>query len=467
MKRYFISGLISMMLILVMSGCQKKVTPESLLQQVKKNVEGSTGIDVSMSMELRAEADEADEASYDEDLTMRYDVKASHEPEIFYIDEQLTGHVGGETLEDTHIYLYGLLEEPEGTIWYGDGEDWSVKTGSEKEITSVTDLIDLPGKLASGDDMELTIQKEEENQEFYVLSGTVTGAMLERMANAVDSVGEIFGGAMFVGTGLYDFKVPITIRIDRETKQFASITLDMTEAINTWEEESDFSYVGIRFDFHAFQLEEPLAVPDEVKENAFDEEAYVEEDPSEDSEPVELTPGEDELTQTEDRTMGLKETTVEAPAEMNEWASTYTLLTDGTYHEVSVQVTGVIRGKEAAEQAKAYFEKGPQTMFDYELPETLEYGFVTYEVYIPDDFPEDTYLGMEMYLTAPDGEYLNNDAYSFTDQFWIEQTDPDALAVGPGQTAKGVGLFTIEKDRTEYMIQIGDSWYHEAYIRIQ
>ena len=92
MKRYFICGLISMMLILVMSGCQKKATPESLLQQVKKNVEGSTGIDVSMSMELRAEADEADEASYDEDLTMRYDVKASHEPEIFYIDEQLTGH---------------------------------------------------------------------------------------------------------------------------------------------------------------------------------------------------------------------------------------------------------------------------------------------------------------------------------------------------------------------------------------
>ena len=154
---------------------------------------------------------------------------------------------------------------------------------------------------------------------------------------------------------------------------------------------------------------------------------------------------------------------VDAPAAVGDWFTTYCMLEDGTYFQVAARIVDVSFGEEVKTEAETYLAGSEDAMLPATLSEGLEYGKVTAEVYVPTDFPEESFAGVEMYLTDEAGTYFNNDDYEFTDLFWIEMMEADAIQAAPGETVEMKGIFTIQPETTAFRIEVGDSWGNESY----
>ena len=68
-------------------------------------------------------------------------------------------------------------------------------------------------------------------------------------------------------------------------------------------------------------------------------------------------------------------------------------------------------------QSIIYLKENDEPVFSDAMDDRLEFATIEYEVYIPTDFPDPDFAGIEMYIIGEDGAYLSSEEYEYPDKF--------------------------------------------------
>ena len=484
MKRAAALLIASFLMIGVLAACGKnKETAETLLTEASENTKKTSSADLKITMDIDMTLEDPDsEDRFEASTSFQTDMSIVKEPLAMQADAVIRSAYAEEESEESarfyavpaeekdKITLYtGSEMEDEGLFWYKE----TVETGT---LSTIEHNANLPTIFAESEDVSFELRKKaettEEGQKVYVLDGKVTGETLKKLVGALDFIGDVLG----VGgdSRILTSEAAVIYRIDQKTHMPVDAVIDMTEVVKPLMVDYgiEIKKTELTVLFSGFDTLEEIQVPEDAVENAFDleemsgdmndEDMIVEWDDEEE----ELVQEEDVLIDTEDASESLKESSLEDPGAMNEWISAYALAVDGQYYQIGFRILGVQRGDATKETVEAYLKENDEPVFSDAMDDRLEFATIEYEVYIPTDFPDPDFAGIEMYIIGEDGAYLSSEEYEYTDMFWIEPIHFEDLAVGPGQYGKGIGLCTMEKDRDTFFVEVGDSWYHEGYVRV-
>lgn len=466
MKKVLAVLLVLLLCVSLMTGCKKeKVTAESLILAVTMNTKDAKSMSANMVMDLQMSYDMED-VSGSMNIEMDMDMDLQLEPMASYMNVAMNMDADGMT-ETQNYEVYTVLgdNESEVKIYTGMEEMWYVETADMEENTDFSEQLSLAAGMAENEDVSFELAEETQtinDKEVYVLTGTMKGETLQEMMASLKEMEELLGSEIDMSNA----QASMEYYIDKETKMPVQMNIDMSEFMSSILGDTGiiFDAVTVEYVFESFD-NVTVEVPEEVVSNAMDATAMEESLGGEETAYDEnLEYEEDTLLNTTDTSVVLNPAAADAPAAMNEWVSTYALLKDGSYFQIGAKVVGIERGESVDELVKSVNESAGSEVLGA-LHENLEYCLVAYEVYVPTDFPEASFSGVEMYLTDTEGKYFETE-YEFDDMYWVEVVDDTHMNAAPGETAKIVGIYTMEKDRTEYMIEIGDSWFHESYIKI-
>ena len=484
-KQFCAVALALLLAVGILNGCSKeKVTAESLLQDAADHTKEKSSVSMQLTMDFDMSMEDPESgATYDAATTIEADMGVVKEPLSMQADAVISSAFDGEMSEEKAT-IYAIPAEEEGKVLLytraqmeEEGDFWYKETVEKNTYETVEHNAKLPEIFVENEDISFTLREETEKyeeQDVYVLEGKVTGTTLKNLAGALDTVGDVLG--VSGNDAILTSEANVEYRIYKKDHMPASVVIDMTEMVKTMMvdygiaiEKSELNIV-----FKEFDAIEEIKVPQEGLDNAFDiadmggdlsdEDMEIEWEEGEDEEAVEQ---EDVIIDTTDTTETLKVSSIEDPGAMNEWVGCYALASDGQYYQIGVRITDIKRGADAQDVVQAYFEDREEPAFEEEPKEPLEFAAISYEVYIPKDFPDEEFAGIEMYVIDQDGNYLSSEEYEFTDMFWIEPAVTEELYAAPGAYGKGVGLCTMEKDREAFCVEIGDSWYHEGYILVE
>ena len=458
MKKILVLLLMLVVCITSFTGCKEKVTAESIMLKVGMNTKDAKSMSANMVMNM--------DMAYDMEgvtgaiaMVMDMDMDIQLEPMSMYMNMAMTMNADGMTEEQiSETYITPGENEDEVIVYTGMEDMWYKEVGSTSEYMDMSDQFTLAASM--GDNEGVTFELAEETttvngKEAYVLEGTMKGELLQEMLSSLKDMEALLGTEV----DLTNAEATMNYLVYKENFMPAEMNLDISEFMAGLLSESGITFetVKLKYVFESFD-QTTVTVPEEVVSGAIEGSA---EDGTMTGEDV---PAEDVLIDSTDSNMAMAAVKPETPIAMNEWGSTYTLLEDGTYFQVAARIVGVERGEAVDALVKSINDTAGSEILG-ELHENLEYCLVGYEVYVPMDYPDETFMGVELYLTDTEGLYFETE-YEFDDMYWVEVVDDTNMHVGPGETAQIVGIYTMEKDRTEYLFEIGDSWFNEVYVAI-
>ncbi len=479
MKRIWILFFVFLLGLLPFGGCRpaEKVTAESVLGRARETMESVTSLSaaLSLTMELSYDLSEVLDSEGSNAVPARMDMNMNmdvmEEPFAMHMDAALAMEAA-DSLQNMTYEMYAVSGNG-GVTLYNTGTEggWYTSTLDDTgSLTEFTDSVRLAAGLSgsAGDSFTLADNPQPLNgKDVYVLNGTITGSALQDMLNSIGELREALGTDFYFDGA----EAEIAYSVYKDSFRPARLELEMTDFERSGAETAGITVDGVRmtYDFTSFNDLTSITPPGDVTSAAVqaenEEASFLA--PFANLNPLGDQSGQsgegDALIGTEDAAARFITATAETPNTVGgDFALTYSLASDGSYYEIGVRVTGVARGAEADEIANRYNVNGE---YFSGLHENLEYGAVTYEVFVPADFPE-TFNGVEFYLTDPNGSYFERD-YNYNDMYWVVTADTSGLYVNPGEIGTGVALFTIEKDCDDYMFEIGDSWSNETYVRVR
>lgn len=455
MKKFGVMLLAALLCMLSLSGCGDKVTAKGIMYKVQENTKDAKSMSANVVMNMKMNYDMAQMTGSEEDsvvsatIVLDMDMDLLVDPLSMYMDMVMSYEAEGET-QDMAYEMYGVPGENENefVLYTGADEEWYTETTDLSEYSDMEEQINLAVNLTDDDDVEYELAEETEkigDKEVYVLNGSIKGETLQELMSSMENLESVLGTEI----DLSNAEATLKYAVYKDTFMPAAMELDLSSFVSGLLNDTGITFdeLTMVYTFKSFDTVTEITVPEEVKAAvAADEE-----------------PAEDVLISTTDTTMDMTAAAVDAPAAIGEWVSTYTMLEDGTYFQIGVRVTDVERGEAAqkmADELNALYE------IEEDLNENLEYCLVEYEVYVPTDYPDAAFNGVEMYVTDTDGTYFETD-YEYDDMYWVQVVDDTELYAEPGNTAKGIGIYTMEKNRSEYLFEIGDSWFNESYVAIQ
>ncbi|MCR5005159.1 MAG: hypothetical protein K6A77_04565 [Clostridiales bacterium] len=466
-----------------LNGCGKNnETAESLLTKASENTKDAASVTLQLTMDIDMTMEDPDsEEAFEASTSFQANMDIVKEPLSMEADAMIRSAFESDvTEENAAIYAVPAEEEGKIVLYTGsameeEGLFWYKETVESETLSTIEHNADLPTIFAETKDITFELRKKtetiEDQQKVYVLDGKVTGETLKKLVGAMDFMGDVLG----VGedSRILTSEATVVYRIDQETRMPVDAVIDLTEVVKPLMVDYgiEIKKTELNVVFSRFDTKQEIQVPEDALQNAFDLEDMSGDINGEDM-TVELDDEgeedmqEDVLVDTEDTAESLKETSLEEPGAMNEWISAYALAADGQYYQIGFRITGLQRGDATKDAVESYLQENEEPVFSETLNDKLEYATVEYEVYIPTDFPDPEFAGIEMYIIGEDGAYLSSDEYEFTDMFWIVPVNFDEVTIGPGQYGKGLGLCTLEKDLSTFCVEVGDSWYHEGYIRV-
>ena len=171
------------------------------------------------------------------------------------------------------------------------------------------------------------------------------------------------------------------------------------------------------------------------------------------------------------------ETSIDSPAQLGQWveATRYSAV-DKAYHTVYCRITNVVRG--AQDEVDAYNAEDHVVVLSDLEDENLEYCMIEYEVYFPEDFPQQDYgitsVDMNFSVQSPDGGGIefNGSAYIGLSTVWDISEAPEINEFYAGQTfTEGKAIFAMVKGVSDYVFELSyqdsNEESHAAYFQGQ
>ncbi len=171
------------------------------------------------------------------------------------------------------------------------------------------------------------------------------------------------------------------------------------------------------------------------------------------------------------------ETTIDNPAQLGQWVETMRYSpVDSAYHTVYYRITNVVRGQEAQAAADAYNAEDHVMQFSALEDDNLEYCMLEYEVYFPEDFPQEDYgittVDLDFSVESPDGGGIeaNGVAYIGLSSVVDISVAPEINEFYAGQTfTEGKAIYAMVKGVSDYVFEVGyfddNDQEHVSYVQ--
>ncbi len=155
---------------------------------------------------------------------------------------------------------------------------------------------------------------------------------------------------------------------------------------------------------------------------------------------------------------------IDSPLELDVWGTAAKYCTaENNYVNVPIKITSVRRGKDVASEVKTIADKSSFISY-FEPDENEEYAIADYEISL-DGFPVDkggTLIDISAYITGTDGEMIKLDNGSYWSTTAASLNQENYYYEG---TVKGSLAFRIIKNRTDYLIVLGETGETQAFFK--
>ena len=212
--------------LLVLTGCESKMTAEKLVQEVitasqEKEVTAAT-TEMEFDVNMIAEG-----VSMDMNMQMVVDSQFSNDPYLSYTDTETIMTVAGQkTTMDAEVYTSiedGMLK----TYTYTDETGSWTAEETEFSDEDLDKLRSNPANLSDFENASFTLEEETQtvdNQEVYVLSCTLTGDMINNVMEQLGTLESMLGTDADIDFS--SLSLPITYYISTTT--FLPVQVEMS-----------------------------------------------------------------------------------------------------------------------------------------------------------------------------------------------------------------------------------------------
>lgn len=272
-----VSGALVIAAILVTAGCGKKATPENLLTDMGKNLKDIKSMEAVMNLGLSM-SDDTDSM----EMNMSMDLQSTTDPQAAYINGDIDMNVSGMKI-GTSIEAYQVKEDKKDVTYMKIMEQW-MRTEADEEETAVLKQLETLKDFGDMADSFTLAEKtvKVEGVECFELTGTIKGETFAEVLKQdfLDSMG--IGEIMDEKT-IEKLEIPCTIDISKSDILPVKMNIDMKdtmgkamESMYEGDEEISIEEYYMEIIYKDFDKVEEIAVPDEVKKAAVDEDLDLE-----------------------------------------------------------------------------------------------------------------------------------------------------------------------------------------------
>lgn len=225
MKKKLLSILLVLVMILSVSGCEKKeLSASDLLEKAYENCESVKNITAKQTMQLSASA-----AGESINLNIDSDIVAFSDPYKVKMEANMDmGELGSQAItmymaeEDGKYYTYTGASG----MWMKQSMDKAAFDEAMNSYDSKAYLEQLVGSTSTFTFNETT----EDDKEVYKLDGNITGESLKNMLKTANSMSQL-GSLGIDYTQAFDSisDLPVTIYIEKESGNLYKMSMDMSD----------------------------------------------------------------------------------------------------------------------------------------------------------------------------------------------------------------------------------------------
>lgn len=252
---FAVAGMTVVMTALLTAGCGKKVTPENLLEDMRKNMEEAESVECTMQLGLMLES-----GIFSRETLVDTEIELKDENAHMVSKTTVRSMDYSEEESETEYYV---IRDGEGDRTYAciDGE-WYM---SDEAINTVDVVYSLQNLAELADSFEVADSHAEvEGKACVVLKGEISREDFAEKVNGdvIDSLAEQGGEE----NALPEVKIPCTVTIYRESGLPASVYFDMSDvmqtAIDASGDDIDVSDYYAEFTFRGFGGTDEILLPE-------------------------------------------------------------------------------------------------------------------------------------------------------------------------------------------------------------
>ena len=251
-------GLAGVMILsaIMLGGCssaKEKLTAESILEQVKGNMESIQSVsgDVAMDMDMKIS-----ESGLGMNLSVGLDcaMEMTMEPEVIHVNGKLDMSLLGLSMD---MEAYSVTEGDQAITYTKMNNAW---TKSEGTAAGMGDLFD-----SFSSESGLTLQESTEkigDKEVYILTGEVSGDEMDALVGEMDSFTEGIGEVDLSG-----IKANATLKVYKDEMLPASVNIEITETGDAVEADGvsvEINSMSVEMNYTEFDTIESIEVPEEA-----------------------------------------------------------------------------------------------------------------------------------------------------------------------------------------------------------
>lgn len=261
--RYWITiAVIVCMGMMLLAGCGEKATAQSLMEEAADQVKKIESFRGNMTMDMEMGVEESG-ASMSVSMNMEMDIEAVKDPAVYH----MTGSVGMDLMDFfMEMESYSVTEDDAVITYTNIGDVWSVDVAEvEADASDMNQLLNLDSFKDNGD-LELKDQTETFNgKEVYVITTQITE---EAFSESMENVSGAMNENMMGGMDFDDLSMDVEIKIYKDTKLPASISMKMSEgssaSVDQDGTEVGLNELSVTIDVTEYDTIDEIEVPEEA-----------------------------------------------------------------------------------------------------------------------------------------------------------------------------------------------------------
>ena len=240
----------------VLGGCEKKVTAQSLIEDVNKKMEAINSYEATMDMDMSLSM-ESEGVGMDIDMGIGGDMEVVLDPMITHMDVNMEMSLLGLSMD---MDMYTQVEDDQMITYMGLAGEWMKTTQPFSDEMATNDI-----SFNVGDSSKLTLAEKTEmldGGEAYVITGTISGEELQAVLASTESLMESMADIDLSG-----LQADMTIKIYKDSGYPASMEIVMSGDGITTEEDGivmSITNLSMIMEYKGFDTMDTIEIPPEV-----------------------------------------------------------------------------------------------------------------------------------------------------------------------------------------------------------
>lgn len=240
----------------LLGGCGKKVTAQSIIEEVNVKMQNVKSYESTMDMDMSMSV-ESEGIGVDVDFTIAGDVDAVLDPMITHMDVKMEMSLLGLSMD---MDMYMQVDGDQATTYMGLAGEWMKTTQPFTEELAVNDIsfnVGDPSKLILADKTEML-----DGGEAYVITGTITGEELTSLLSNAESMMDSLAGIDLSG-----IQADMTLKVYKDTGYPASMEVVMSGDGMSAEADgatTTITYLSVITIYEGFDTIDTIEIPPEV-----------------------------------------------------------------------------------------------------------------------------------------------------------------------------------------------------------